>query len=114
MGPWLFDVPVADVGIGAFAARLAVRAETADLDALIASGHVIAEPITYEDFLPVSAAGIFQSNLGAGSQQEYQSGGNRAAFEAALGAPVLDEMALYERQQRESLDAALAALGRPA
>ncbi|WP_430523132.1 2-oxoadipate dioxygenase/decarboxylase family protein [Salmonella enterica] len=25
---------------------------------------VIAQPITYEDFLPVSAAGIFQSNLG--------------------------------------------------
>ena len=30
------------------------------------------------------------------------SGGNRAAFEAALGAPVLDEMALYERQQQQS------------
>ncbi|MGU0160445.1 2-oxoadipate dioxygenase/decarboxylase family protein [Escherichia coli] len=25
---------------------------------------VVAQPITYEDFLPVSAAGIFQSNLG--------------------------------------------------
>ncbi|MDK8262925.1 VOC family protein [Pseudomonas oryzihabitans] len=88
--------------------------DSRDPEALIAAGQLLADPITYEDFLPVSAAGIFQSNLGAGSQQEYQSGGNRAAFEAALGAPVLDEMALYERQQQESLDTALAALGRPA
>ena len=88
--------------------------DSRDLEALIAAGHLLVDPITYEDFLPVSAAGIFQSNLGVGSQQEYQSGGNRAAFEAALGAPVLDEMALYERQQQQSLDAALAALGRPA
>ena len=43
---------------------LATRAETADMDALIAASFVVAEPITYEDFLPVSAAGIFQSNLG--------------------------------------------------
>ncbi|KUM42560.1 2-oxoadipate dioxygenase/decarboxylase HglS [Pseudomonas sp. EpS/L25] len=88
--------------------------DTTDPEALITAGQLIADPITYEDFLPVSAAGIFQSNLGAGSQREYGSGGNRAAFEAALGAPVLDEMTLYQRQQRESLDAALAALGRSA
>ncbi len=34
------------------------------LQALIAAGHVDVEPLVYEDFLPVSAAGIFQSNLG--------------------------------------------------
>jgi uncharacterized glyoxalase superfamily metalloenzyme YdcJ len=37
-----------------------------DLDALVEQGIVEATPITYEDFLPVSAAGIFQSNLADG------------------------------------------------
>ncbi|MBE7213136.1 MAG: DUF1338 family protein, partial [Gluconacetobacter diazotrophicus] len=65
-------------------------------------------PLVYEDFLPVSAAGIFRSNLAApglgGDRQggDRQGGdgmapGERGAFEAALGAPVLDEMALYAR-----------------
>jgi uncharacterized glyoxalase superfamily metalloenzyme YdcJ len=35
-----------------------------DPQPLIERGWVVAQPITYEDFLPVSAAGIFQSNLG--------------------------------------------------
>ena len=34
------------------------------LEGLIAAGHVHYEALVYEDFLPVSAAGIFQSNLG--------------------------------------------------
>lgn len=33
-----------------------------DPQPLIERGWVVAQPITYEDFLPVSAAGIFQSN----------------------------------------------------
>lgn len=33
------------------------------LEELIVSGKVGFEPIVYEDFLPASAAGIFQSNL---------------------------------------------------
>ncbi|OBC01791.1 DUF1338 domain-containing protein [Mycobacterium sp. 852013-50091_SCH5140682] len=36
-----------------------------NLDRLIESGAVTATPIVYEDFLPRSAAGIFQSNLSA-------------------------------------------------
>ncbi|KAK0332181.1 hypothetical protein LTR94_025941, partial [Friedmanniomyces endolithicus] len=44
---------------------LSARADTHDLEDLVTLGHVAAEPITYEDFLPVSAAGIFQSTLGA-------------------------------------------------
>lgn len=40
---------------------------------LIDRGLVQAEPITYEDFLPVSAAGIFQSNLGGEEQKQYQA-----------------------------------------
>ena len=54
-----------------------------------------AEPILYEDFLPVSAAGIFRSNLGGGDRPDALAGGERDRFEAALGARVLDEMALY-------------------
>ena len=39
-------------------------------------------------FLPVSAAGIFQSNLGTDQQVNYAARANRLAFEAALGATV--------------------------
>ena len=53
------------------------------------------EPILYEDFLPVSAAGIFRSNLDRDDRPDGLSGGERSRFEAALGARVLDEMALY-------------------
>ena len=88
---------------------------TQDIEKLIEAGALIATPITYEDFLPVSAAGIFQSNLGDG---EHSSGadsvegnqGSQARFEEALGAKVSDEIELYERQQKNSLEQALAAL----
>lgn len=53
------------------------------------------EPITYEDFLPVSAAGIFQSNLGDDASQIIGESPNKAAFEEALAMKVADEFALY-------------------
>ncbi|MDI9247319.1 VOC family protein, partial [Stenotrophomonas sp. RS-48] len=59
-------------------------------EALIAAGLVVADPIVYEDFLPVSAAGIFQSNLGGEEQRAYAAHANREAFEQALGVPVND------------------------
>jgi len=71
--------------------------------ALVEQGRLIADPIIYEDFLPVSAAGIFQSNLGDRAQARSAGNASRADFEAALGAPVQDEMALYEARQRQSL-----------
>src|ERR1700730_8652251 len=40
----------------------------ATVDALIERGFLRFDPIVYEDFLPVSAAGIFQSNLGTEEQ----------------------------------------------
>lgn len=53
-------------------------------------------PLTYEDFLPVSAAGIFKSNLRDSSEtQTVAASGNQAVFESALGRPVLDMFALY-------------------
>ncbi|MBA4806672.1 VOC family protein [Brevundimonas sp.] len=91
---------------------LAARAETTDLAALIGLGHVVAEPITYEDFLPVSAAGIFQSNLGAEARgAAYAVDPARSDFELALGRSVLDEMALYQAEQDASVAATLKALG---
>jgi uncharacterized glyoxalase superfamily metalloenzyme YdcJ len=89
-------------GLGYF--RYAGAAVSADrLDAAIAAGDVTADPIIYEDFLPVSAAGIFQSNLGDEARGAYRAEANRAQFEAALGVPVRDEFALYEAVEARSL-----------
>lgn len=74
-----------------------------DIETLIDLGIVEATPITYEDFLPVSAAGIFQSNLGGTEQSAYLASEARQEFEEALGAAVLDEIALYEAEQAESI-----------
>ncbi|NKQ11296.1 2-oxoadipate dioxygenase/decarboxylase HglS [Pseudomonas sp. SST3] len=84
------------------AARHVERASS--LQALIDAGHVSYEPLVYEDFLPVSAAGIFQSNLGDNGSARCNSTGSQAELEAALGVPVLDEMKLYESSQARSID----------
>src|SRR5699024_9595367 len=52
-----------------------------DPQPLIERGWVVAQPITYEDFLPVSAAGIFQSNLGNETQTRSHGNASREAFE---------------------------------
>ncbi|NVF15508.1 2-oxoadipate dioxygenase/decarboxylase HglS [Vreelandella maris] len=81
-----------------------------DINALIAQGLVEVQPITYEDFLPVSAAGIFQSNLGGGQNEAYAGNANRDAFEEALGAQVTDELSLYAERERASKASVLASL----
>ncbi len=88
-----------------------VMLEGDDLEALVTAGHVEVEPITYEDFLPVSAAGIFQSNLGGEGRGAYDVGADRAAFEVSLGRAVLDEFELYAAEQADSINATLQALG---
>ena len=65
----------------------------------------------YEVFLPVSAAGIFRSNLDATGSGKFTERSNRRAFEEALGAVVLDETALYQEAEAASLDASLRELG---
>ena len=82
-----------------------------DIEAGIAGGAVSAEPITYEDFLPISAAGIFRSNLGNTTQMDIAEKANQAAFEQALGVPVLDPFDLYSKAESDSLQAVRAALG---
>ncbi|NMK46273.1 VOC family protein [Achromobacter sp. Bel] len=86
-------------------------AQGGDVQSLIGQGYIRFEPLVYEDFLPVSAAGIFQSNLGDKAQAEYAQNASQVAFEQALGAPVQDELALYQDTQDRSLAACLQALG---
>ncbi|KAF6689947.1 VOC family protein [Pseudomonas sp. EKM23D] len=91
----------------ATAQGLAVRGNPAQprtLPELIDAGHIDVEPLVYEDFLPVSAAGIFQSNLGDAAQSHYAANSNQAEFEKALGSPTIDELKLYGETQQRSVD----------
>lgn len=92
------------------------RTPPQDLAGLVDGGWVSADPIVYEDFLPRSAAGIFQSNLtdegtrdstvtGAHYDQQWLSG--------VLERPVHDPFDLYAAQQDNSFRQARQALGLP-
>lgn len=81
------------------------------IEGLLQDGYVQIEPIIYEDFLPVSAAGIFQSNLGEEGQRNFAERANRKAFEEALGAAIVDALALYAEAEAKSRTASLKALG---
>lgn len=78
---------------------------------LIKQGFMRYNAIIYEDFLPVSAAGIFQSNLGDYISGEGLPGSSRADFELALGCNVRDEFSLYQKAQDDSFNTTLKALG---
>ena len=75
---------------------------------LVGAGVLTATPIVYEDFLPRSAAGIFQSNLtGDGSKDSSVAGARRDAgwLAGVLDAEVADPHALYAAQQQASITA---------
>ncbi|KAI5727594.1 hypothetical protein M8J77_004361 [Diaphorina citri] len=74
-----------------------------NLDNYVRAGLIGYEGITYEDFLPVSAAGIFQSNLSTNGNHHIESQSSRHDFENALGCSVRDEMKLYEDLEKKSL-----------
>lgn len=101
------------------------------MEDLIRIGKVGYEPIVYEDFLPASAAGIFQSNLvesasnsvilgQAGDRSlnfEEETGvedgdmmgsveflSSREVFERALGGKVFDYWEMYETMEKDSID----------
>ncbi|MEH6631437.1 MAG: VOC family protein [Halopseudomonas aestusnigri] len=88
------------------------------LEGLLEAGLLRIDPIIYEDFLPVSAAGIFQSNLGLnlgeGGADVVYSNPSQQSFEQALGTKVWDELALYADLERASLNACLAQLSEKA
>ena len=81
------------------------------LSALINNEVLRIEPIVYEDFLPVSAAGIFQSNLQQDKQSSYDGNSNQHDFEQALGSSIHSKLALYESMQAQSLKECLIYLG---
>jgi uncharacterized glyoxalase superfamily metalloenzyme YdcJ len=73
--------------------RQAGSIRTADIGRLVALGYVRAEGLRYEDFLPVSAAGIFASNLnqyGTASTAVQRPAYTKAMLEAVLGKPIVD------------------------
>ena len=78
----------------------------------IAGGLVTIAPLTYEDFLPVSAAGIFRSNLGGEAREAFAGRGSQAAFEADLGRAVHDPFALYAAAEAASWAALPVAVAR--
>lgn len=85
-----------------------------DLSTLLDQGWLIADPIVYEDFLPRSAAGIFNSNLSdAGQMDQSQDGIERDINWLAemIGRPIAAPEDLYEAQRAESLTVAAAELG---
>ncbi|KAF6817841.1 hypothetical protein CSOJ01_02278 [Colletotrichum sojae] len=89
------------------------------LDRLISEGILEALPITYEDFLPFSAAGIFQSNLqsGSGPGDSAMDGGGEPAkpdlegYERALRCRVVDSNDLYAQAEQHSLERCAEELG---
>lgn len=84
--------------------------EPMTLEQAFEQGLMTAEPIRYEDFLPVSAAGIFRSNLGSGERASLSANSAQAELEQALGTAILDPFALYRAIEEASRAAALAAV----
>jgi uncharacterized glyoxalase superfamily metalloenzyme YdcJ len=75
---------------------------------LVENQAVTATPIVYEDFLPRSAAGIFQSNLSGDGRKDTSAGGaqrDAGWLSGVLGRDLADPMALYAAQQQASLAA---------
>lgn len=103
-------------GLGYFSYSLTAKGKAArgeastDIEAWIADGLVQFDPIVYEDFLPVSAAGIFQSNLGDNAQHEFAASPNQRNFEVDLGASVLNEFDHYAGIEQASIEACRRAL----
>ncbi|MGH1375476.1 MAG: 2-oxoadipate dioxygenase/decarboxylase HglS [Alphaproteobacteria bacterium] len=73
------------------------------LNQLIELGFVDFIPITYEDFLPVSAAGIFASNASDKTRVDAFKSSSQEEFENALGQAVSSEFELYKAMEERSI-----------
>jgi uncharacterized glyoxalase superfamily metalloenzyme YdcJ len=94
------------------AARGSIR--TTDRHELVRLGYAAVDGIRYEDFLPVSAAGIFASNLnqyGTASTAESRPTFSQAMLEDVLGRPIIDADSVYRGQEARSLLRTYLALG---
>ncbi|MEM9166109.1 MAG: DUF1338 family protein [Planctomycetota bacterium] len=94
--------------------RQAGSIDTADLALLVEKGFVRLEGIRYEDFLPVSAAGIFASNLnqyGTRSTAASKPAYSAALLEGILGRPIRNPDAINTARQSASILDTLGKLG---
>lgn len=112
------ELELAAEGLGFFTFRRSEGSlpdsDSATIRELLESGAAVADPIVYEDFLPRSAAGIFQSNLRTeGTRDDAQIGTpwDLDRFSEVIGVTVADPIHLYARQQQASLDALSAETG---
>jgi uncharacterized glyoxalase superfamily metalloenzyme YdcJ len=85
-----------------------------DLMALAKEGHVRYEGLRYEDFLPVSAAGIFASNLGqygTKSTATERPTYSKKMLEDIMGKKIIDADVIYRGLEAESVKETYAQLG---
>lgn len=96
------------------AAAAGLPAGPLTLAELIQAGAAVPVPIVYEDFLPRSAAGIFQSNLtddGSRNAAGHAAGYDLPRMSGIIGRAVHDPYELYQQQQDASVRALADALG---
>jgi uncharacterized glyoxalase superfamily metalloenzyme YdcJ len=89
---------------------------TRDIDELVRLGYARVEGLRYEDFLPVSAAGIFASNLnqyGTRPTAVDRPVFTQARLEQILGRRIVDPDVAYRKASENSIRATLDALGIP-
>jgi uncharacterized glyoxalase superfamily metalloenzyme YdcJ len=113
VGAGLVFARYAPTAKGLAAARSGTLAST-DLAALVRDGFVAYEGMRYEDFLPVSAAGIFASNLqqyGTKSTAAVKPTYSQALLEEILGRKIVDATAMYAAFEAESKLATYEQLG---
>ena len=87
---------------------------TSDIHALVRDGFAQVEGLRYEDFLPVSAAGIFASNLnqyGTKSTAATKPVYTQAQLEQIMGKAIVDSDVVYRGMQAASLLDTFAQLG---
>jgi len=87
---------------------------TTDIHALVREGFAQVEGLRYEDFLPVSAAGIFASNLnqyGTKSTAATKPVYTQAQLEQVMGKAIVDSDVVYRGMHAASLLDTFAQLG---
>ena len=95
---------------------IAAKGSTASVDlmALAKEGYVRYEGLRYEDFLPVSAAGIFASNLGqygTKSTSAERPAYSKKMLEDIMGKKIIDSDVIYRGLEAESVKETYAQLG---
>lgn len=82
------------------------------MESMIAKGYLKATPARYDDFLPVSAAGIFSANLGdAAKDVESKEVQTVKGFQRATGVKIVDANETYAGRQAQTMLATLKELG---